>query len=104
MQASIVIPTTFRGPPDSGIGGYVAGAIAECFSKEASAGPEAAIEVTLRAPTPLDRPMGVVHGESNTLQVILGETLIADAAVVEWSLEVPEPPSYSAALAAPFIS
>jgi len=48
--------------------------------------------------------MGVVHGESNTLHVILGETLIADAAVVEWSLEVPEPPSYSAALAAPFIS
>ncbi len=35
MQASIVIPTTFRGPPDSGNGGYVAGAIAECFSKEA---------------------------------------------------------------------
>ena len=103
MQESIVIPARFRGPPESGNGGYVAGTIAECFSQkqDAHAADTAnAIEVTLRAPTPLDRPMSIFRNEASSLQVILGETLIADATRTELTLEVPEPPTFAAALAA----
>jgi hypothetical protein len=100
MQESIVIPARFRGPPESGNGGYVAGAIAACFESEGEADANAAIQVTLRAPPPLDRPMPVLRNDASSLQVILGETLIADAARTELTLEVPEPPTFAAALAA----
>ena len=98
MQESITVPARFRGPPESGNGGYVAGAIAECFPLDER--PGSAIEVTLRAPTPLDRQMRVLHPEEDALQLILGETLIAEARRTQLTLEVPEPPSYEAALAA----
>ena len=100
MQESITIPARFRGPPDSGNGGYVAGAIAECFPTEENPAPDRAIEVTLRAPTPLDRQMIVRHPEADALQLILGETLIAEARRSRLTLDVPEPPSYESTLAA----
>lgn len=100
MQESIIIPARFRGPPESGNGGYVAGAIAECFAGEDSSAADAAIEVTLRAPTPLDRVMNVVRRDDDTLQLILGETLIAEAVRTRLELDIPEPPSFEAALSA----
>jgi hypothetical protein len=100
MQESIIIPARFRGPPDSGNGGYVAGAIAECFAAELSATADAAVEVTLRAPTPLDRSMNLLRPDNDGVQLILGETLIAEARRTRLALEIPEPPSYAAALAA----
>ncbi len=100
MQDTITIPAQFRGPPESGNGGYVAGAIAGCFPTGGQPAPDAAIEVTLRAPTPLDRPMTVLHPEADVMQLILGETLIAEAGRTSLRLEIPEPPSYAAALAA----
>ena len=98
MQESIIIPARFRGPPESGNGGYVAGVIAECF-KETQA-PHSAVEVTLRAPTPLDRSMTAIRPDDDTLQLILGETLIAEARRTELILEVPAPPSFADALSA----
>jgi hypothetical protein len=98
MQESIIVPARFRGPPESGNGGYVAGVVAECFGNEASA--DAAVEVTLRAPTPLDREMTVLRAEDGSVQLVLGETLIAEARQTELSLEIPTPPSFAAALAA----
>ena len=83
----------------------MAGVIAECFypheeESQDTANTAEAIEVTLRAPTPLDRPMSVFRTEASSLQVILGETLIADATRTELTLEVPESPTFAAALAA----
>ena len=98
MQESIIVPARFRGPPDSGNGGYVAGVVAECFGRESSA--DAAVEVTLRAPTPLDREMAVLQSEDGSVQLVLGETLIAEARQTELSLEIPPPPSFADALAA----
>ncbi|TNF82422.1 MAG: hypothetical protein EP301_11915 [Gammaproteobacteria bacterium] len=100
MQESIIIPARFRGPPESGNGGYVAGAIAECFAEKQSPETDDAIEVTLRAPTPLDRSMTVIRPNDDSVQLILGETLIAEARRTQLELDVPEPPSFAAALAA----
>jgi len=100
MQESIIIPARFRGPPESGNGGYVAGAIAECFQSSGTASADSAIEVTLRAPTPLDRSMNAVRPDDDNLQLVLGETLIAEAKRTELSLEVPDPPSFADALSA----
>jgi hypothetical protein len=99
MQETITVAARFRGPPESGNGGYVAGALAECFPAEDPAAPDAAIEVTLRAPTPLDRQMQVIRPGADEVQLILGETLIAEARRTRLTLEIPEPPSFEAALA-----
>ena len=80
----ILIPHRFRGPVDSGNGGYTCGVIATHLSGDA--------EVTLRAPPPLDRPLAV-HHEEGGIGVYDGETLVARAQLAEWDLTVPEPPT-----------
>ncbi len=98
MAGEIIIPARFRGPPESGNGGYVAGAIARCFPP-ARSGEDAAIEVTLRAPIPLDTPMSVVR-EADQLRIIMGDLLIAEARPCQLDMQVPQPPSFAAAFAA----
>ncbi len=91
----IVVPEMFRGPPESGNGGYVAGALAECFDIDGSRADQPAIEVTLRAPTPLDVALTLVRAtDGQQLQLVLGET---QAAEVILELEVPAPPSFAQA-------
>lgn len=99
MKDSINVPSRFRGPPESGNGGFVAGILAESLQRESALRDEEAVEVTLRAPTPLDQPMQTLSPEEGSLQLILGETLIAEARRTTLTLEVPEPPSFAAALA-----
>jgi hypothetical protein len=99
VSESIVIPFRFRGPPNSGNGGYVAGAIAERFDPRQRAADDAAIEVTLRAPIPLDTPMRLERPDADHVRVTLGDTLIAEAARTTLTLDVPRPPTYAAALA-----
>ena len=100
MQQFLTIPARFRGPPESGNGGYVAGAIAELYSAAASfpADPDSALEVTLRAPIPLDRQMTVVADGDSALSVVLGETLIVEARRTTLKLEIPQPPGFAEAL------
>ena len=100
MQQSLTIEAKFRGPPESGNGGYVAGSVAGRFKAPVPAVADAAIEVTLRAPIPLDRPMSLLAPESDELQVVLGETLIVEARLTQLTLAVPTPPTFAAALAA----
>jgi acyl-coenzyme A thioesterase PaaI-like protein len=96
LTESIIIPARFRGPPNSGNGGYVAGAIAERLVTP----PGGAVEVTLRAPIPLDTPMTIERPDAHHLRVVRGETLIAEAAHTTLDLDVPAPPTFEAALAA----
>lgn len=63
----------FRGPPHSGNGGYVSG----LFAKRA--GMEAAAEITLRAPTPLGRPLGILKTDDGEASLMDGMTLVAAA-------------------------
>ena len=61
MQDTVVIPSRYRGPPQSGNGGYVSGVFAELLPRH----PDKAPEITLRSPIPLDRTMIVKRGLAN---------------------------------------
>lgn len=88
------IAARFRGPPQMGHGGYVAGLFAERVS--------GCVQVTLRKPTPLDQTLELRAPSEDKLALFDGEALIAEAESSELSLEVPAPPSlHEAALAEP---
>jgi hypothetical protein len=96
VTESFNIPARFRGPPNSGNGGYVAGALAEHFA----AADGEAVEVTLRAPIPLDTPMTIVRPDRDHLRVERDDVLIVEAVRTTLALDVPTPPAFAAALAA----
>lgn len=100
MQDTLIIPRQFRGPPESGNGGFVAGAVAERFPCNPSAPDDSAVQVTLRAPIPLDTPMELACTAESHLHLTLGDHLIAEAEPVRLSLDVPEPPDFADALGA----
>jgi hypothetical protein len=79
--AEVVIDPRFRGPDESGNGGYSCGLFAR-------AAPGVA-EVTLRLPPPLGVPLRVKDG-----RVLDGEALVAEVAPGEIGGDVPEPPSW----------
>ncbi|MDE3096236.1 MAG: hypothetical protein KGK07_09580 [Chloroflexota bacterium] len=78
----IIIDRRFRGPPDSGNGGYVGGYLASFLDGPA--------EVTLRLPPPLDTPLQVVQSKSGTLELRNGEQSVAYAVRTELDLEPPK--------------
>jgi hypothetical protein len=91
-MAGFVIDGRFRGPADSGNGGYTCGMVAGFV--------DGAAEVTLRNPPPLDRMLDVRRVRDG-VDVYDGSTLIAEGRSVDWSpLEVPEPPGLEEAAAA----
>jgi hypothetical protein len=95
----IVIPERFRGPPQSGNGGYVCGVLAGLLSGGRYALPDAkAVEVSLRSRVPLDQAIAVRPTQS-ALVAYAGETLIAEASLATLQIEVPEPASFDEALA-----
>jgi len=100
MQETLTIPFRFRGPPNSGNGGYVAGVLAAQFPQSLEGPGETAVQVTLRAPIPLDTPMQLDCSGENQLWLLLGEQLIAEAEPMVFDLELPNPPSFDTALAA----
>jgi hypothetical protein len=85
----VVIASRFRGPPNSGNGGYACGLLAEFVDGIA--------EVTLRKPPPLDVPLSV---ESNGATKMRHESaLVGEARPTELDFEIPEPPSFEEAQA-----
>jgi hypothetical protein len=91
-MATISIPARFNGPPDSGHGGYSCGVLAALVDAPA-------VEVSLRAPPPLERELAVEEREE-ALAAFDGETLVAEARPAELVLDAPEPVSVADALAA----
>ena len=87
----VIIARRFRGPPDSGNGGYSCGLLARHFD-----GP---VEVTLKAPPPVDTPMAIVGGATR-VRLMHGDSEIASAIPAVLELEVPEAPSLEQAAAA----
>ena len=91
-MATIRIARRFRGPPDSGNGGYVAGLVAgELGSTDVS--------VTLHAPPPLDCDLQLTS-DADCAWLKDGDSLIASADRHSPSIEVPPPPSTAGALEA----
>ena len=86
-MSTITIEARFCGPPGSGNGGYSAGLLA--------AEGDGPMQVTLRRPPPLDRPLRVVRGE--TLRALDGGHLVMEAVRAPLSLDVPAAPSWAAA-------
>lgn len=81
---SVTIARRYRGPKDSGNGGYSAGLLAGFV-----AGPA---EVTLRLPPPLDRPLTVVEEDGRVL-LLDGEAVVAEAQPGAPEIEPPTPVS-----------
>ncbi len=82
----MIIARRFRGPPDSGNGGYSCGVIGVQLGGTA--------EVTLRVPPPLERELRVVR-EGAGARLLEGETLVAEAAPASLDIEPPAPVSFA---------
>lgn len=78
MADTVVIKRRFRGPPDSGQGGYSCGLLAERIDSGCAT-------VTLRKPPPLERPLTIDDG-----RLLDGDALIAEGTADELELEVPD--------------
>jgi hypothetical protein len=85
VAVALTIESRFRGPPDSGNGGYVCGALARFVDPLAA-------RVTLHLPPPLDRPLDVEASEVGSAAMRDGQALVAEAGAIEdLELEVPDP-------------
>ena len=72
MHEQVTIDPRFRGPPDSGNGGYVAGLLARSV--------DGAAEVTLRRPPPLVRPLDIARRPDGGAILCDGGEVVAEAA------------------------
>lgn len=97
MRDVITVPEARRGPPGSGNGGWVAGEMAALLRPVV--GDRTPVEVTLRAPVPLDTEMQV-RVSDGSLSIHHGDVLVAVAVPADLNLEVPEPPAFDEAVAA----
>jgi hypothetical protein len=94
VAESVLVERRFRGPAESANGGYACGLVAAALD------PDTAVEVTLRAPPPIDRRMRreAVEGKAELRD---GETLVAEGRpVAAPELAIPAPVSLAAAEAA----
>jgi hypothetical protein len=95
--ASISIAEKFRGPPKTANGGYATGSFGRLIDGALEPG-SGAVEVTLRAPVPLDQVLAVQAAAPDAVRILSGDTLIAEAKRTELELEVPAPASWDRAL------
>ena len=93
MTAAPIVPNRFNGPPASGNGGYVSGLIAERLGAPA-------VEVSLRAPPPLDLPLAWRAGDDGSLALLDGDTLLAEGRRIDLEVDLPALPTPDAAAAA----
>jgi hypothetical protein len=91
MTEKIVIDRRFRGPPNSGNGGYSCGVLGDRFEDVAT--------VTLRRPPPLDIPLRLLH-EDGRVRLLDGDILIGEATPDVLEVDVPVPPTGNEARAA----
>ena len=91
MDDTVVIARGFNGPRLSGNGGYVGGVMAERFERQFKTG--GAVEITLRAPVPIETPLQVSRAD-DALLLKAGRTLLCEArAGAVDHLKPPPPPS-----------
>lgn len=92
MQKTIIIEEQFCGPPGMANGGYVSGIMAQALD-----GP---VEVTLRRPIPVERPLRLEPLSDGRVALQDGDDLLVEARAAGLDLETPEPPTYAQAEAA----
>jgi hypothetical protein len=89
---TIVIDRRFRGPPESGQGGYTCGLLAGMLP--------GTVEVSLRAPPPLERPLTIEQHADGQLMLRDGDTLVARAQAADLELAAPDPVTFEEATSA----
>jgi hypothetical protein len=89
VVVEVTFPHRYRGPLTSANGGYACGRLAAFV--EASE-----IEVTLRLPPPLDRPLAVER-DGEAVRLLDGEALVAEARPASVDVDPPEPVSLEGA-------
>lgn len=87
----ITLPRRFRGPLTSANGGYSSGRLASFVDADA-------VEVTLRLPPPLDRPL--VVQQRDAMLLLDGDAVVAEARATNLELDPPTPVSVAEAEAA----
>ena len=90
MTTSLTIARRYRGPRTSANGGYAAGLLAQAVGVPG-------VEVTLRLPPPLERPLAVVP-DGERLLLLDGEALVAEAQPRDPDIRPPAPPSFEEAV------
>ncbi|HET8863575.1 MAG TPA: hypothetical protein VFM94_10035 [Solirubrobacterales bacterium] len=94
MAEQVTIGSRFRGPAQSGNGGYSCGALARFVDPRSA-------EVTLRLPPPLDQPMNVEQVDAGNALLHDGDSLVAEARTIDdFELQVPDAVGVEAAEAA----
>lgn len=97
MNASLLVPARYCGPPRSGNGGYVAGSLAARLRPHAGQ----AVTVSLRRPPPLDTEMEVVGTPEGNVRLTDRGAVVAEATLADAEeLEVVESVSYGLAATA----
>ncbi len=79
-MTDLTIPARFCGPPHSGNGGWTAGALADLVATR-DGSPRPTIEVTLRRPPPLGRPLSA-RGDASGWVIVDGAELVAEAHIL----------------------
>jgi hypothetical protein len=92
VTEALTIPARFNGPPGSANGGYTCGRVAQLVGAEE-------VEVSLRTPPPLERPLDVVR-DGERVELRDGETLVAEGRPAELLFEVPDPVAHAKVAAA----
>ena len=83
-MTTLTIDSRFKGPPDSGNGGYVGGPVATTVQGD--------LRVRLMAPPPLDTPLEL-DPQGDGEWVLSGTTgPVARAVATQLALDVPSPP------------
>jgi hypothetical protein len=88
----VIIARRFRGPPESGNGGYVCGALGTLLPVPA--------EVTLKIPPPLEQELEVDRLPDGSARLRAGEAIVATAAPAQVDLEPPAKVSFDDAVKA----
>jgi len=88
VSEHIVIDRRFRGPSESGNGGYTCGLVASFV--------DAPAEVTLRLPPPLDTPLRVER-DDGAVRVFDADRLVAEARPADVHVRPLDPPAFDVA-------
>ncbi len=91
MTFSLQVAKRFKGPPNSGNGGYTAGLIAAKLNFIP--------EVTLRQPPPLEQPMQL-NVQADSAVLMHQDNLIAEAKVTDFQITIPPVITHAEAVAA----
>jgi hypothetical protein len=90
MDLDVTIDPRFCGPASSGNGGWTCGLLGSKLG--------GTVEVTLRKPPPVGRPLRLLGQGDDELRLLDGDELIAEARRTSLDLDLPAPPSFNRAV------